>query len=85
MENAREPGNRPRRAALYIRVSTKEQAEKGWSVEGQEKDIRAWMELTHPNWKLVKLIRDRRFSTSTTERPALQTMPALAAQGALIP
>ncbi len=40
--------NGPQRAALYIRVSTKEQAEKGWSVEGQEKDILAWMELTHP-------------------------------------
>ena len=39
--------NGPRRAAFYIRVSTKEQAEKGWSVEGQEKDIRAWMEVTH--------------------------------------
>lgn len=50
-------------------------------MEGQEKDIRAWMELTHPDWKLVRLFRDRGFSASTTERPALQTMMALAAQG----
>jgi len=39
------------------------------------------MELTHPDWKIVRLFRDRGFSASTTERPALQTMLALAVQG----
>jgi len=36
-------------------------------MDGQDKDIRAWMELTHPDLKLVRLFRDRGFSAPSYE------------------
>jgi DNA invertase Pin-like site-specific DNA recombinase len=38
--------------AVYIRVSTKERTEKGWSIEGQYKDIMEHCD-KRKEWKVV--------------------------------
>jgi hypothetical protein len=58
----------PKRVALYILVSAWERAEKGWSVEGQEKDIRVGLDQISHDLKIVRLFQDPGFSASTTEQ-----------------
>lgn len=62
-----------KRTAIYLRVSTKEQAEKGWSIEGQYNDIHRYCE-GQPNVKIVRIYRDNGHSGSTLERPAMQNL-----------
>ena len=62
-----------RRVAIYLRVSTKEQAEKGWSIEGQYNDIRRYCE-GQPNIQVVRIYKDNGHSGSTLERPAMQNL-----------
>jgi DNA invertase Pin-like site-specific DNA recombinase len=58
--------------AIYVRVSSLEQAENGWSIEGQIKEIRQHCE--NKGCKAVRLYKDEGYSASTIERPALQKM-----------
>ena len=45
-----------KRVGIYIRVSTQEQAEKGWSVEGQYEEIRKYCD-RQEGWKVVRVFR----------------------------
>ena len=60
-------------AAMYIRVSTKEQAEKGWSVEGQYKDIMDYCD-KQEELKISRVYKDEGYSGKDIDRPGLETM-----------
>ncbi|MDD5238832.1 MAG: recombinase family protein [Candidatus Nanoarchaeia archaeon] len=62
----------PTNVAIYLRVSTMEQAENGWSIEGQYKEIREFC--GKENLKVVRVYRDLGFSGSDMERPGLQKL-----------
>ncbi len=53
-----------KRVGIYVRVSTVEQAEKGWSVEGQYREIRAFCE-KHEDWKVAWIFKDGGYSRPT--------------------
>jgi len=61
-----------KRACGYVRVSTKEQAEKGTSLKDQKKKIEEHCK-SH-GWKLIEIYQDAGLSGSATERPALIRM-----------
>ena len=62
-----------KRAVGYIRVSTRDQAEKGESLKTQEKQIKDFAQLK--NWQLVKIYRDEGLSGFKAEnRPGFQQM-----------
>jgi len=69
-----------KRVGIYIRVSTQEQAERGWSVEGQYEEIRKYCD-RQEGWKVVRVFRDGGYSAKDLNRPALQLMLQQAAQG----
>lgn len=58
--------------AIYIRVSTLEQAHNGFSIEGQLKDIRSYCD--KKGYKVVRLYNDKGYSGASIERPKLQLM-----------
>jgi len=58
--------------AIYLRVSTLEQAEKGWSIEGQNKEIRDYCD--REAYKVVRIYKDLGCSGANIERPSLQKM-----------
>jgi site-specific DNA recombinase len=60
------------RAALYIRVSTREQAEKGYSIGEQEERLRAYCSAME--WTVSKVHIDPGFSGAKMDRPALRDM-----------
>lgn len=62
----------PTNVAVYLRVSTLEQADHGWSIEGQYKEIREYCE--KEKLTVVRVYRDLGFSGSDMERPGLQKM-----------
>lgn len=61
-----------RTAALYVRVSTEEQAERGASIEAQEEFLREWA--AKEGFEVYKVYRDEGISGATLERPALQAL-----------
>lgn len=58
--------------ALYVRVSSQEQAENGYSVQEQEDRLKSYC--TAVSWPVFKVYVDPGFSGSNTNRPALQEM-----------
>jgi DNA invertase Pin-like site-specific DNA recombinase/transposase-like protein len=62
-----------KRVAIYVRVSTVEQAEKGWSVEGQYREIREFCE-RHEGWKVARVFEDRGYSAADLKRPGIQRL-----------
>lgn len=60
------------KVALYIRVSTIEQVEHGWSIGEQAERLRKYSESM--DWTVYKIYTDAGFSGKDTERPALQEM-----------
>jgi site-specific DNA recombinase len=60
------------RVALYVRVSTQEQAKEGYSVGEQTDRLRKFAE-AH-DWCIVKVYTDAGHSGANTDRPALQQM-----------
>ena len=60
--------------ALYIRVSTENQAEEGYSLEAQEKILRAECTAKEYDEALVKAYVDAGASGSNIERPALKQL-----------
>lgn len=60
------------RTALYVRVSTQEQANEGYSVGEQEERLKAYC--TAKGWTVYKVYTDGGFSGANTERPALKQM-----------
>lgn len=58
--------------AIYIRVSTQEQAKEGYSLGEQEDRLRAYC--IARGWTIAGIYRDGGFSGSDTDRPALQKL-----------
>lgn len=62
------------RAALYIRVSTQEQADEGFSIRAQQTRLIAYCEAQ--DWEVYEVYIDDGYSAKDTDRPALQRMLA---------
>ncbi|MGP4073824.1 recombinase family protein [Piscibacillus sp. B03] len=60
------------RAALYVRVSTQEQKEHGYSIHNQLEKLEAYC--VSQDWNIVKTYNDAGFSASSIDRPALQEL-----------
>ncbi len=64
----------PRRAAIYIRVSTDDQAKDGFSLAAQRERLEAYCR--SKEWTIVDVYREDGHSGRTTARPAYQRMMA---------
>ena len=62
------------KTAIYIRVSTQEQAQEGYSIAAQEDRLRAYC--TAKGWPVLGVYTDAGYSGSNTQRPALERMLA---------
>ncbi|MCQ2079063.1 MAG: recombinase family protein [archaeon] len=62
------------KAALYIRVSTTEQAEDGYSLEAQEEKLLLYCEAIADDLEVYRIYRDDGYSGTTTTRPGYQQM-----------
>ena len=62
----------PMRAAVYVRVSTEEQAETGYSIEAQKEKLSAFC--VSQDFQLQRIYSDEGFSGKDTKRPQLQQM-----------
>lgn len=60
--------------AIYCRVSTLEQAEKGYSLKAQEESLKAYAKSL--NYKVLKVYRDPGYSGANMNRPGLQNLIA---------
>jgi site-specific DNA recombinase len=60
------------RVALYLRVSTQEQAKEGYSIGEQEERLKKYCEAM--GWDIYKIYIDPGYSGGDTNRPGLQTM-----------
>lgn len=67
--------------ALYIRVSTEAQAEEGYSIEAQEKILRAECTAKEYDESLIRTYTDAGASGSNIQRPALKQLIADASAG----
>jgi site-specific DNA recombinase len=71
----------PKRAVLYARVSTDEQAEKGYSISDQLRSLRE--HVAREGYNVVDEIVDDGYSGATPNRPGLLTIMELAEAGAI--
>ncbi|MEE9224016.1 MAG: recombinase family protein, partial [Thermoplasmata archaeon] len=62
----------PKRVAIYVRVSTLEQAENNWSIEGQLNECRDHCD--RKKYKVVRIYKDQGKSAATIERLGLEQM-----------
>lgn len=60
------------KAAIYLRVSTREQSEEGFSIRAQKQRLEAYVE--SQNWKVWDYYIDEGFSAKDTERPQLKRL-----------
>ncbi len=60
------------RVAIYIRVSTTEQAEEGYSLREQERECRLFAE--RHGWQVYQVYEDDGYSGTRDDRPAFQRM-----------
>ena len=60
------------KVAIYIRVSTAEQAEEGYSIGAQTDRLTAYCKVR--DWAVYNTYIDPGFSGSNTERPALKKL-----------
>lgn len=67
------------RAALYVRVSTNEQVEHGFSIPEQKRDLLAHAE--REGWTVIEVIVDEGHSGAVGVRPGLDRIVALAEAG----
>lgn len=58
--------------ALYVRVSTQEQAKEGYSIGEQQERLKSFAQAM--NWSIYDIYVDAGFSGSNTDRPALQRL-----------
>jgi site-specific DNA recombinase len=72
-------GHAPRRAVLYARVSGEEQAKKGYSLADQIYALRDWC--SENDYEVVGEIQDRGFSGAYLERPGLDRVREMVADG----
>lgn len=62
----------PQKVAIYIRVSTQEQAQEGYSVDQQTERLTSFCKAK--DWPIVDVYTDPGFSGANTQRPALQKL-----------
>lgn len=62
------------RAALYVRVSTEEQAREGWSIPAQREILEAFCK--SQGWDAAGVYADEGFSAKNLNRPAMQRLIA---------
>jgi Resolvase, N terminal domain len=67
-------GSRPMRCVIYLRVSTKEQADKGLSIPAQRQAC--VRHVRDQGWELIDEYSDRGESARTADRPQLQALLA---------
>src|SRR5215211_5148487 len=67
------------RAVLYARVSSKEQAEDGYSLQHQLRTLRQWA--TSNSYQIVVEVEDRGYSGASLERPGFSRVRELVAAG----
>jgi site-specific DNA recombinase len=67
------------KAVLYARVSSKEQAEDGYSLQDQLRALRRWA--TSNGYQIAEEIEDRGYSGASLERPGLSRVRDLVAAG----
>jgi site-specific DNA recombinase len=72
-------GHGPKRAVLYARVSTDEQAKSGFSIPGQLRELRVYAKRERLN--VVEEIVDDGYSGSNPDRPGLRRVLELAEAG----
>lgn len=60
------------KVAVYLRVSTAEQAEEGFSIAAQKERLKAY--IVSQGWTLQKIYEDGGYSGGTTNRPAFSKM-----------
>ena len=60
------------KVAIYVRVSTTNQAEEGYSIEEQKDKLEAYCKIK--DWAVYKVYTDGGFSGSNTDRPALEQL-----------
>lgn len=60
------------KVAIYVRVSTTNQAEEGYSIDEQKDKLKSYCEIK--DWNVYKVYTDGGFSGSNTERPALEKL-----------
>jgi site-specific DNA recombinase len=65
------------KAILYARVSSKEQAEEGYSLQDQLRTLRQWA--TNNSYQVVEEVEDRGYSGASLERPGLSRIRDLVA------
>jgi site-specific DNA recombinase len=62
------------RAIGYVRISTEEQTQHGYSLEAQTEAIKKYCEIQ--GWELLRIYRDDGYSGASMERPALEQLLA---------
>ncbi len=60
------------KAAIYVRVSTEEQAKEGISMKAQEERCKAYCKAR--GWNIYKVFRDGGYSAGSMRRPALKAL-----------
>ena len=60
------------KVAIYVRVSTTNQAEEGYSIEEQKDKLSSYCDIK--DWSVYKVYTDGGFSGSNTDRPALEQL-----------
>ena len=60
------------RCAIYIRVSTEEQAKGGYSLEAQEERLRFFAR--SQDWSVHKIFEDKGYSAKSLDRPAVKDL-----------
>jgi len=65
---------KPLSCAIYVRVSTEEQAKEGISIKAQTDRCKAFCKAR--GWEIYKVYKDPGFSAATLDRPALQLLIA---------
>ena len=58
--------------AIYVRVSTQEQAQEGYSIGEQTERLRKYCEIK--DWSVFRVYTDAGYSGSSTDRPGLQQL-----------
>ncbi|HES3505144.1 TPA: recombinase family protein [Streptococcus pyogenes] len=60
------------KVAIYVRVSTTNQAEEGYSIDEQKAKLTSYCDIK--DWNIYEIYTDGGFSGSNTERPALEKL-----------
>lgn len=71
--------DRPKRVALYYRVSTDEQAKSGYSIPDQRRTLRE--HAASKGWTVVEEIADDGYSGASPDRPGIRRVYELAEAG----